>query len=428
MVDDVRRTVRVLAPLALWAGLAACSEGTPPAQAPAAASSLLRLTPSFETAPVAHDADDPAVWVAPGDPARSLILGTDKEEKVGGLFVFGLDGAVRQVIAPLDRPNNVDVEYGFVMGDERRDIAVLTERMQRRLRVFAIPPDGGMLVDLAPDGLPVLEGQQGEAGEPMGIALYKRPADEAMFAIVSPKTGGPDGYLWQYRLDWDGTRVRGTIVRQFGRFSRIGAEPGEIGEIEAIVVDDVLDHVFYSDERFGIRKWRADPDATDADIELAVFGTEGYQGDREGLAIYETADGRGLLVASDQIDGGTRLHVYRREGEAANPHSHPTLAVLETQADGTDGLEVTSRALPGFPRGLLVMMNSRPRTFQVYDWGTRGGAVAEQMHRHRTWRPPSGFAEAGLHVLQRFELALTARATPRPDRYALPAERAGSWR
>ncbi len=143
-------------------------------------------------------------------------------------------------------------------------------------------------MDLAPDGLPVLEGQTGEASEPMGVSLYKRPADGVTFAIVAPKTGGTTDYLWQYRLERKspGERITATLVRRFGNFSRRGAEPGEIGEIEAVVVDDELGYVYYSDERFGIRKWHADPDHADAARELAVFGTEGYAGDREGLAIY----------------------------------------------------------------------------------------------------------------------------------------------
>jgi 3-phytase len=111
---------------------------------------------------VSSDADDPAIWVAPTDVGRSLILATDKVERRGGLYVFGLDGKLRQVITPLDRPNNVDVEYGLALGDRRVDIAVLTERKQHRLRVFEIPADGGALRDLAPSGIPVFQNQVGE--------------------------------------------------------------------------------------------------------------------------------------------------------------------------------------------------------------------------------------------------------------------------
>jgi 3-phytase len=330
------------------------------------------LKPAAATQPVLHDADDPAIWVHPTDPARSLILGTDKFAREGGLHVFGLDGVRRQTIAPLDRPNNVDIEYGVTLAGAKTDIAVLTERKRHRLRIFAIPADGGALVDLAPEGLPVLEGQTGEAGEPMGVSLYKRPGDGVTFAIVAPKTGGTSEYLWQYRLEDASSRGKGriaaTLVRRFGNFSRRGAMAIEIGEIEAVVVDDALGYVYYSDERFGIRKWHADPDHADAARELAVFGKEGYAGDREGLAIYSTGGSAGFLVSSDQVEGATRVFLYPREGANGNPHDHPVISVRQTTSDETDGLDVTSRALPGYPRGLLVMMNSTGRNFSIYRW------------------------------------------------------------
>jgi len=131
-----------------------------------------------------------------------------------------------------------------------------------------------------------------------------------------------------------------------------------------VVVDDRRGYVYYSDEQFGIRKWHADPDATDADVEIAVLGRSGYTGDREGLAIYERPGDAGFLVSSDQIDGGSRLQLYRRG--PAEPET--ATAIVETAADATDGLEATAHPLPGFPAGLLVTMNSSARTFQLYSW------------------------------------------------------------
>jgi len=347
-----------------------------------AAQTATLIRPSTSTAPVPNDPDDPAIWVNAADPSGSLILATDKMPAVGGLFVFGLDGKLRQTIAPLDRPNNVDVEYGFAVGGRRIDIAVVTERLQHRLRVFGIAPDGGVR-DLAPNGLAVLAGQPADAGEPMGIALYKRPRDGAIFAIVSPKTGGRADYLWQYRLDEMKGAITATLVRRFGAFSQMGAVAGEIGEIEAVVVDDALGYVYYADERFGIRKYHADPDHPEAAKELAVLGRNDYQGDREGLAIYSQPDGGGYLVSSDQMPGATRVMIYSRSGSPKGPHDQPLLAAIPTDADSTDGLDVTATPLPGFPTGLLAMMNSAPRNFLLYQWN-------EIAARLRSARPSRG--------------------------------------
>lgn len=360
----------------VWGAAAACGWGAPraPEAADKAAGDTLvaggPIAATLATEPLPNDADDPAIWVSPTDPARSLIIGTDKIEGRGGLYVFGLDGRLLQTISPLDRPNNVDVEYGFALGGGSADIVVATERKRHRLLVYRVRPDGTGLDDVSsPDGLSVLAGQAGEAGEPMGIALYKRQRDGAVYAIVSPKVGGPTDYLWQYRLEDDGKgRVRGFPVRRFGGFSGLGEAPGVSGEIEAIAVDDELGFVYYADERFGIRKWHADPEHPEASRELAVFGGDAYDGDREGLAIYTQPGGRGYLVSVDQLAGSSRLHLYPREGSAGNPHLHPRLAVVPTSADDSDGIEATSTPLPGFPRGLLVMMNSGSRNFLVFPW------------------------------------------------------------
>lgn len=325
------------------------------------------LKPVAATAAVPHDADDPAIWVHPTDPSRSLIVGTDKVEKKGGLYVFNLDGSLRQRIGPLDRPNNVDVEYSVSLGDRRIDVAVLTERMKHRLRAFEIPLDGSPVRDLAPEGLTVLDGETGEAAEPMGLAIYKRPADGAVFVIVSPKTGGASNYLWQYRLTLDAqNRLIATFVRRFGSFSRTGPENRDTGEIEALTVDDEMGYVYYSDERYGIRKYDANPDADAAADELAAFGKDGYQGDREGLAIYPTGPGQGFILSSDQVPGASRVHIYRREGSPANKHQHDEVKSILTASDATDGIDATSRPLPNFARGLLVMMNSKGRNFLLY--------------------------------------------------------------
>ena len=198
----------------------------------------------------------------------------------------------------------------------------------------------------------------------MGISLYRRPKDGAVFAIVSPKSGPVDGYLWQYRLSDDGAgRVRAERVRRFGRFS------GK-SEIEAVAVDDALGYVYYADEGDGIHKYHADPDNPDAARELAHFGRSGFRADREGIGIYARGDGTGYVICTDQLDGSSNYHIFRREGAPGNPHDHSELMkVVAGGADQTDGIEVTSAALgPDFPNGMMVAMNSGPRNFLVFRW------------------------------------------------------------
>jgi 3-phytase len=202
----------------------------------------------------------------------------------------------------------------------------------------------------------VFEAETGRRAAPMGIALYKRGSDGALFAVVGRKSGPAQGYLWQYRVE-PGPSLK--LVRKFGRFS------GD-GEIESIVVDDTLGYTYYSDEGAGVRKYHADPDAAGAAKELALFGTSGYRGDREG-------ERTGFVVSTDQIPGGSRYLLYRREGAAGNPHDHDEVAgIIEGGADATDGIEICSAPLgPRFPLGLLVAMNSGSKNFLYYGWKAR---------------------------------------------------------
>lgn len=314
------------------------------------------LRPVVVTAAVLNDSDDPAIWIDTLNPSRSLVIGTDKGDSTGGLYVFSLDGRIdsTRTRRPLKRPNNVDVITGVPFMGQQIDVAVTAERGTQSLRIFRLPDmtplDGG--------GIPVFDGDVSRA--PMGVALYRRPRDGAVFAIVGGKSGPSSGYLWQYRLvDTGKGTLSATRVRAFGTYS--GRK-----EIEAIAVDQRLGFVYYSDETVGIRKYHADPDHADADKELALFGTTGFVSDHEGIAVYPTSDSTGYLVVSDQQ--GHRLQLFPREGAKNAPHTHTALATIPVAAQETDGLEVTARALsPAFPEGLLVMM-STDKTFHFYDW------------------------------------------------------------
>lgn len=312
------------------------------------------LQPRIVTEPVRYDTDDPAIWISASDPAQSLVLGTDKDAD-GALYVFDLQGRIQhdKVVRGLLRPNNVDIAYGVQLGGERVDVAVVSERYAHRLRIFRLP-------DMAPvdgGGIPVFEGER--ARDVMGIALYTRPSDGALFAFVSRSEAfaPQEGYLHQYRLVDDGTgRLRGVFTRALGTWS--GRK-----EIEAIAVDGALGYVYYSDEGYGVRKYHADPLAEDADVQLAEFGHDDFAEDHEGISIYARPDGTGYIIVSDQQSN--RFNIYAREGTKGDPHRHELLASVLLSTEESDGSELVTQSLPGFEGGLFVAM-STDRTFHYY--------------------------------------------------------------
>jgi 3-phytase len=203
----------------------------------------------------------------------------------------------------------------------------------------------------------------------MGIALYKRPRDGAIFTIVSRAIGPREGVIGEYRLrDGGDGRVRGEKVRAFGRWRGWNDPPGN--EIEAVAVDDQLGFAYYAEENVGIHKYMADPDAPGAERELALFGTTGFTADREGIAIHPTGERSGYLLVSDQ--SADRLAVFER-APSGDPGGAPRfLRYIPIAAREIDGIDCTPTPLGSeFPHGLLAVM-SDDRTFQLYAWEDLG--------------------------------------------------------
>lgn len=302
-----------------------------------------KLKPTVITETVVHDTDDPAIWINPKDPSKSIIIGTDKDTD-GGLYAFDLNGKITHKVSGLKRPNNVDIEYGFVLNGKKTDIAAVTERETNKVKFYSLP-------DLKEIGeISVFEGET-ERG-PMGISMYKNPETGVTFAIVGRKSGPKDGYLWQYKLSEKNGRITGDVVRKFGKYSGLK-------EIESIAVDDEMGYIYYSDEQFGVHQYYADP--AKGNEELTVFGQGDFTSDVEGISIYPTSKNTGYILVSNQQND--TFNVYLRENPKKGRIAEIPVSTLES-----DGSEVTNVNLgPKFPKGVFVAM-SNGRVFHLYDW------------------------------------------------------------
>jgi 3-phytase len=313
------------------------------------------VQPVIVTDPVRYDTDDPAIWVNHLNPAQSLVIGTDKDSD-GGLYVFDLKGkeVPGKTIHGLKRPNNVDIAYGFPLGGKPTDFALVTERETGLLRAFRLPD----MQPLDHGNLAVFEGDAAGERMPMGVAIYTRPTDHALFAVVSRKTGPKQGYLAQYRLADDGQgQLSMKLVRTFGTWS--GNK-----EIESVAVDDELGFIYYSDEGVGVRKYAADP--AQGSTELALFARTGFAEDHEGISIYKTGPKTGYVLVSDQ--GASQFRFFPRQGTAADPNTYPELRMVKVAAHFSDGSDVTNVPLNAqFPHGLFVAMSDN-KTFHYYRW------------------------------------------------------------
>lgn len=308
---------------------------------------LPEIAPDVITEKTLHDTDDPAIWVNENDASKSIVFGTDKNTK-GAIYAFDLDGKIieEKTIRNLKRPNNVDLEYGFQLNDSTMvDVIVFTERERQQIRMFSVPD----MKPLDNGGFPVFEdATMQEANLPMGIALYKSPNTNKLYAIVGRKTGPQKGYLYQYELHADSARVSSNLVRKFGEYS--GKK-----EIEAIAVDDINEIVYYSDEGHCIRKYYAEP--SKGDKEIYCFGEEYFKADIEGIAIANYSDDAFLVVSNQQA--GT-FNVF-------DVQTNAFVKEINLGTTETDGCDVTTVSLGDkFPNGLFVSMNN-DKTFFFHD-------------------------------------------------------------
>ncbi|MFJ5138629.1 phytase [Streptomyces sp. NPDC088707] len=395
------------------------------------AGSLPAVTPRAET-PVLHDddaggnadADDPAIWRNAAAPGRSLVIATAKE---GGLRVYDLDARPVQSIAapPADGPddapgrfNNVDLVQGLRLSSGRADLAVTSDRGHDRLRFYRIDRDraGGPLTDVTDPAAPaVFSRDQAEINDQRtayGLATWTDPASGKSFALVSrrertsiallellPAAGGTVTYRKIRTLNLPATfrLPNGTSWAPCG-------EPGELPQVEGMVVDPADGTLYAGQEDIGIWRLHADltgtpklldkvrgygvPGVYDEETEECTPGADpGYGGTRissdvEGLTLVTESDGDGYLLASSQ--GDNTFAAYDRELSDRNEYEGGfRIAPASSTLDGSeecDGAAALNAPLGAqYPNGLLVVQDGhdtpgdgdRPATdFKFVDLGT----------------------------------------------------------
>lgn len=333
------------------AGVAATAFADPRTAAAAAARSV---TPALETVPVTtwgDAADDPAIWVNPRDPARSAVIGTDKNL---GLYVYDLDGKLLQTLAD-GRMNNVDLRDGFMVDGKPRVLVAASNRTDKSIALYFLDPATRML---SRAGDPVPTG----FGDPYGLCMYAGATGHYVFV-----NNGGDGLVRQWRITSEGGRAVAEQVREFP----VGSQA------EGCAADDETGALYIAEEDGGFFRYSALADGGSERREIdRVDGPNGLKADIEGVEIWAGEGGKGYLVLSNQ--GADNYAVYRREGDNAFVGLFHIIADPERGIDGaseTDGLDVVSAPLgASFPEGLLVVQDGRnlsPRekqNFKFVSW------------------------------------------------------------
>jgi len=305
---------------------------------------IQNIPASAETAPMTgfgDRADDPAIWVSDRANQHPLILGTNKQE---GLHVYDLSGRELQFL-DVGMINNVDI---------RRRYAVASNDENEVLSWFSITGDGDAPV-LHIGDTPV------EKMEPYGVCLGEDA--EGLVAATTYKDGIVQ--LWRAEMAGDGA-VSTTLERTVQLPS----------QLEGCVFDDYQNRLFIGEEAFGIWSLSYLDNEAEPQVVDRIEDSNGLVEDTEGLSIWSAPNGGYLIASAQEAD---RYVVY----ELLPPHAPLGVFSIGPSIDGlidgvthTDGLDVVSSPLPGFPNGLLVVQDDAnpadevDQNFKLVDWTT----------------------------------------------------------
>jgi 3-phytase len=373
--------------------------------------------------------DDPAIWVHPTDPTRSIVIATAKE---GGLRVYDLGSAELQSIAADPAPradgvdgryNNVDIAYGIRLGGEVVDVAVVSDRYNDQLRFWAIDPAGAdaatpLTEVTAPEQEFLFSDDRAEVDEEhtaYGVAVYQ-PGSGATYAVVTQEG---DTAIATVRLVTDGEAVG---YRDITRLEMPGEfplpdgstwvpceEPGIGPQLEGVAVDQRTGTLYATQEDVGL--WRVElplgsskPRLVDRVADFGVHdawneeaeecepidpGAPSYGGpnlvaDAEGVDIYYGPGRTGYVLVSSQ--GDDRFAVYTLVGHNRSLGTFLVRGAGVDDVNGSDGLAVTNRPVGEYREGLLVTHDEPetgagvdpdrdPTSFSYVHWGEIADAL-----------------------------------------------------
>ncbi|MEJ7932839.1 phytase [Sphingobium sp. AN558] len=333
----------------MLAGCAPPATEIPVAQRIANASPAVSVTARGETAPVgtanADAADDPAIWRNAADPVQSLIVGTDKK---AGLYVYGLDGRVRDFLNA-GRVNNVDLKDGvtingapgvLVVASDRNDIA------HARLALFRLDSESAKLTALGT--------VEAGAGEAYGVCLGRDETGLSAFIVLK------DGTIHQIALDASGATPAGRIVRSL----KLGTQS------EGCAVDDRTHILYVAEEDVGL--WRFDARATGSSTPIKIAAADGKNlvADAEGVAIAPMGDKDGYVLVSSQ---GDNAYVAYRMGDDSYAGRFRVIDGTIGGSEETDGIEVMLGDFgAAYPGGLFIAQDGHNATaaqnFKLVAW------------------------------------------------------------
>jgi 3-phytase len=319
--------------------------------------------------------DAAAIWIHPTDPASSFFLVSNE---LHGIELHDMDGLLQKVYDDDDfRPNNLGLIYDFPLNGAETDLALVscTTPDSAGVKVFKIDPAKRRLTEITSEHLiKVFDG-----APPAGLCAYHSRKTGKSFFFATSRSGK----IEQCELI---AKPDGSITANRVRTLDLGSK-GKFG-----VADEERGLVYFGEEKAGVRRFNAEPDADAASQLVVNIGENGLIADVVGVALYCAAEGRGyLIVVSQGPKGGlSTLKVYERQGNNRFILTIDPSAEEFGKLERISGIAVTNRpTISLFPRGVLAANDrinpNASEDYKLYSWediATPGGLLMDT-----TWSP-----------------------------------------
>ncbi|HZQ79709.1 MAG TPA: phytase [Acidimicrobiia bacterium] len=311
---------------------------------------------------------DPAVWVNPQDPTKSLILGANSAD---GLAVYSLTGAkvTESGISAAAVATGVDTRNGFMLAGSATSVAASVGAGV--VHFYAIDPATGKFTDKSatPAGIT----PAWHSGQISDVCMYQSPVSHDTDAFVL----APDGEIEQLQLVDSAGKIDAKVLRGYqGKgtpaWDITADATSTTTELGGCVVDDQLQTLYVSEKGVGIWKFGAEPTdpMTGTLIDTPTTATPaGHLSNlTEGLALVDTGNGTGYLIASSPATPATdplanSFMVYDRTNGNAFIRSFHVIAGAVDSCESTDGIDAAAGNFGApFAQGIFVCQDQKNTT------------------------------------------------------------------
>ena len=315
-----------------------------------------------ETAVIAGSkAVDPALWINPTDPTKSMIIGANDTQ----LSTYDMNGAVLAAgtAGAPESFTGVDTRDGFSLGGSQ--VSIATTVGNGVIRFYTIDPATRALTDKTATAGGLTLPKHG--GSVSTVCMYQSPVSGKTYAFVMADNGGAQ----QLELKDEAGKINYSIVQGYtGPDWDVAATTAN-----GCVVDDETKTLYVSEKGAGIWKFDAEPPVAPATTTTGTLidtpAPAGHLNNTtKGLAIVRTGAGTGYLMAStfdtaapaatdasfnvyDRAAGNAFIRTFKVTAGSAADNCHESEGIAAAAA---------TNLVAGFAQGMFVCQDSKNRT------------------------------------------------------------------